>query len=199
MIVETVRRCARAALHWTRSIPRSARRAAIPSSCSASWHRNNAGTAAAGRFRPVVRLCATFVHGFGGHRMPVAHRCDGHGIDVGRAAPPPAARAAAPSASQSASAARSPHNVPATGYERRDEISFAIGRRRSPSGPSGIMSGSRNKIQQKRLNGLQRIRPAELKQHNPDALLPCQAIFPGSANSSAAQSLRARPRSAARR
>ena len=34
----------------------------------------------------------------------------------------------------------------ATGLERRDEISFAIGHRRSPSGPSGMMSGSRNRF-----------------------------------------------------
>src|SRR6266704_4258715 len=34
----------------------------------------------------------------------------------------------------------------ATGIERRDEINFAIGRRKMPSGPNGIMSGSRNRL-----------------------------------------------------
>src|SRR5215469_14494187 len=34
----------------------------------------------------------------------------------------------------------------ATGIERRDEISFAMGRRNNPNGPSGIMSGSRNRF-----------------------------------------------------
>src|SRR5260370_30118870 len=35
---------------------------------------------------------------------------------------------------------------PATGTHRREEMSFAIGRRSSPNGPRGIISGSRNKF-----------------------------------------------------
>src|SRR6266849_1732179 len=35
---------------------------------------------------------------------------------------------------------------PATGIDRLDEMSRAMGFRRIPSGPSGIMSGSRNKL-----------------------------------------------------
>src|SRR5215469_9844605 len=33
-------------------------------------------------------------------------------------------------------------------------------------------------VQQKRLDGLQRVRPAKLEQYNPDALLPCQLFSP---------------------
>src|SRR5437588_11545101 len=38
---------------------------------------------------------------------------------------------------------------PATGTERFEEMSLAMGRRNHPSGPSGIMSGSRNKLRRK--------------------------------------------------
>src|SRR5580692_1821543 len=36
--------------------------------------------------------------------------------------------------------------LPATGIDLRDEINFASGLRRKPSGPMGIMSGSRNRF-----------------------------------------------------
>src|SRR6267154_2930309 len=36
--------------------------------------------------------------------------------------------------------------LPATGIDRRDDMNFAMGLRKNPSGPSGIMSGSRNKL-----------------------------------------------------
>src|SRR5260370_25527244 len=47
--------------------------------------------------------------------------------------------------------------------------------------------GIEKQVQQERLDGLQRIRPPKLKQHNSDSLLPCHATFTASATSSSAQ------------
>src|SRR4029077_1303431 len=67
--------------------------------------------------------------------------------------------------------------LPATGIERREEINFAIGPRRIPSGPNGIMSGSRNKFSRKGSTASSESGPPSWKSTIPTRFFPAK-LFP---------------------
>ena len=74
------------------------------------------------------------------------------------------------------SGGRSAAYRPRTGTERRDEISFAMGVRKKAERPDRNNVRVEKKIQQKWLDGLERIRPAELKQHDADLFFPASYL-----------------------
>src|SRR2546429_8073259 len=136
------------------------------------------------------------VHRFRRKRMPVTHRRDCHRIDVRR------------------NSLHQSNSLPLRERsDRRTSADFCVAlsdgnrppRRNKPGNRAPQQSegterdnvGVQKQIQQKRLDGLQRIRPAALKQYNPDSLLHCPATCSGSAYSSSVQFVRLAPPSAA--
>src|SRR4029077_19302426 len=68
--------------------------------------------------------------------------------------------------------------LPATGIERREEINFAIGPRRIPSGPRGIMSGSRNRFSRKGSTASSESGPPSWKRTIPTRFFPAKSLSP---------------------
>src|SRR6266699_452793 len=62
----------------------------------------------------------------------------------------------------------------ATGIERREEIHFATGPRSHPSGPSGMMSGSRNKFSRNGSTASSESGPPSWNNTIPTRFFPCK-------------------------
>src|SRR6266581_338073 len=67
---------------------------------------------------------------------------------------------------------------PATGIDRREEMSLAIGRRSSPKGPSGRMSGSKNKLNRNGSTASSESGPPSWNSTMPTLFFPAKLLAP---------------------